>query len=151
MEETMNTTSYESDIVAWAHEQAALIRAGRFEYLDLANIAEEIEDVGKSEQREIASRMAVLLMHLLKWEYQPEFRGKSWSATIKTQRKLIIDHLDDVPSLRPKLSESKWLEKVWADARMNASKETRIGFDKFPEICPWSMEQVLQTDWLPTM
>ena len=73
----MNTTSYESDIVAWAHEQAALIRAGRFEYLDLANIAEEIEDVGKSEQREIASRMAVLLMHLLKWEYQPEFRSKS--------------------------------------------------------------------------
>ena len=72
-------TNYETDVVAWANEQARLIRAGKFDQLDLEHLAEEIEDVGKSEQRELASRMAVLLMHLLKWKFQPERRSKSWS------------------------------------------------------------------------
>ncbi|MDR3089077.1 MAG: DUF29 domain-containing protein, partial [Desulfobulbaceae bacterium] len=71
-------TAYETDVVAWAGEQARLLRAGRFDLLDIENIAEEIEDVGKAEQRELMSRMAVLLAHLLKWQYQPERRGKSW-------------------------------------------------------------------------
>jgi len=78
-------TSYKADIIAWANEQAAFIRAGRFDLLDLEHIAEEIEDVGKSEQRELASRMAVLLAHLLKWQYQPARRGSSWDKTIKFQ------------------------------------------------------------------
>lgn len=71
-------TSYEADVVAWANEQAALLRAGRFDQLDLANIAEEIEDVGKSEKRELASRISVLLAHLLKWKYQPNLRSSSY-------------------------------------------------------------------------
>ena len=74
------SVAYEKDIVAWANEQASFIRAGRFDLLDLENIAEEIEDVGKSEQRELESRMAVLLAHLLKWEFQPERRGVSWAV-----------------------------------------------------------------------
>jgi len=74
----MTTISYETDIVAWANEQAQLVRAGRFELLDLEHIAEEIEDVGKSEQRELASRMTILLAHLLKWQFQPEQQGRSW-------------------------------------------------------------------------
>ena len=145
----MNITAYETDVVAWANEQAALIRAGRFELLDLQHIAEEIEDVGKSEQRELASRMAVLLMHLLKWHFQPEFRGKSWSATIKVQRKSIAIHLRHVPSLKPRLLDSEWLSMVWDDARLSASRETGIDFDDFPEICPWNMDDVLRDGWLP--
>ena len=78
--------AYEKDIVAWANEQASFIRAGRFELLDLEHIAEEIEDVGKSEQRELENRMAILLAHLLKWQYQPARRGASWQKTIKVQR-----------------------------------------------------------------
>jgi len=74
----MTTISYETDIVAWTNEQAQLVRAGRFELLDLEHIAEEIEDVGKSEQRELASRMTILLAHLLKWQFQPEQQGRSW-------------------------------------------------------------------------
>jgi len=74
----MTTHVYETDIVAWANEQAQLVRAGRFELLDLEHIAEEIEDVGKSEQRELASRMTILLAHLLKWQFQPEQQGRSW-------------------------------------------------------------------------
>lgn len=76
------STRYETDVVAWASEQAKLIRAGRFDLLDLEHIAEEIEDVGRSEQRELANRMAVLLAHLLKWQYQPERRGVSWTRTL---------------------------------------------------------------------
>ena len=71
------TATYEKDVIAWANEQAALLRAGRFSALDIEHIAEEIEDVGKSERREFVSRMAVLLAHLLKWQYQPERRGAS--------------------------------------------------------------------------
>lgn len=85
----MNSTSYETDVVAWANEQAELIRTRQFDKLDLSHIAEELQDVGKSEQRELAHRVAVLLMHLLKWEYQPSHRGNSWSLTIKEQRRAI--------------------------------------------------------------
>ena len=75
--------TYDTDIIAWANEQAALIRARRFDLLDLEHIAEEIEDVGKSEKRELASRMAILLSHLLKWQFQSGRRGASWQRTIK--------------------------------------------------------------------
>ena len=81
------STAYKTDIIAWANEQAAFIRAGRFDLLDLENIAEEIEDVGKSEQRELASRIAVLLSHLLKWQFQSGRRGASWQRTIKEPSK----------------------------------------------------------------
>ncbi len=146
---TLSITPYERDVFAWANEQAALIRARRFDLLDIENIAEEILDVGKSEQREIASRMAVLLAHLLKWKFQPQFQGKSWRATIKTQRQAIADHLDDVPSLRQKLRDEKWVHGAYRDARLSASKETKIDFDDFPETCPWGMEAILQEGWLP--
>ncbi len=142
-------TSYETDVVEWANEQAALIRSGRFDRLDLEHIAEEIEDVGKSEQRELASRMAVLLAHLLKWQYQPDRRGASWIATIRTQRNLIAKRVERTPSLRPMLSELDWIEDMWADARQAASKETGIGFSVFPEACPWQMSDVLRQDFYP--
>ena len=83
----MARTSYEKDVVRWAQEQARLLRAGDFSRLDIEHIADEIEDVGKAEQRELASRTAVLLAHLLKWRYQPELRTRSWRATIEIQRK----------------------------------------------------------------
>jgi hypothetical protein len=106
--------TYEKDIVAWANEQAQLLRSGHFSQLDIEHIAEEIEDVGKSEQRELASRMAVLLAHLLKWQFQPERQSASWEKTIKAQRKEVLYALDESPSLVPKLTETKWLEMIWA-------------------------------------
>ena len=81
--------SYEIDVIAWANEQAAFIRAGRFDMLDLEHIADEIEDVGKSELRELESRMAVLLARLLKWQFQPTHRGSSWECTINDQRTML--------------------------------------------------------------
>ena len=96
----MTMVSYETDIVAWANEQAWLVRNKKFELLDIEHIAEEIEDVGKSEQRELASRMAVLLCHLLKWQYQPARQGASWRATIKTQRERVKRRIKQTPSLK---------------------------------------------------
>lgn len=145
----MNQTSYENDVVAWANEQAALIRAGRFDQLDLAHIAEEIEDVGKSEQRELASRMAVLLMHLIKWKFQPDKRTNSWTATIKTQRRLLVRRIQKTPSLSPMLTDPEWIDEMWVDATAAAEKETGIDIGTFPESCPWVMADVLSEGWLP--
>ena len=140
--------AYEQDINAWAMEQARLLRAGRFELLDIEHIAGEIEDVGKSEQRELASRMVVLLAHLLKWAFQPERRGASWQKTITAQRKEIRYSLDESPSLVPKLEEARWLDMVWARAIAQAVNET--GLDCFPETCPWTIQdEVLSESWLP--
>jgi Domain of unknown function DUF29 len=140
-------TPYEKDVVAWASEQAALLRAGKFSAIDIEHIAEEIEDVGKSEKRELASRMAVLLAHLLKWQHQPDRRGSSWTRTIKVQRRGIVEALDETPSLRGSLSDVRWLRRAWDDAVAKAIDET--GLDNFPEDCPWSMDQVLQPEFFP--
>lgn len=140
--------TYETDLNAWANEQARLLRAGRFDLLDIEHLAGEIEDVGKSEQRELASRMAVLLAQLLKWHYQPERRGASWEKTIKAQRKDIRYALGESPSLEPKLQEPAWLDMVWARAVAQAVNET--GLDVFPEVCPWGVrDEVLAETWWP--
>lgn len=139
--------TYEDDIIAWANEQAQLLRAGRFDLLDIAHIAEEIEDVGKSEQRELASRMAVLIAHLLKWHYQPERRGTSWESTIRTQRRALALRLKRTPSLKAMLADPDWREEIWLDAMTLAAKET--GIDSFPEDCPWRWSDILAPDWMP--
>ena len=139
--------TYDKDIVAWANEQARLLRDGRFELLDLDHLAEEIEDVGKSEQRELSNRMAVLLAHLLKWEYQPGHRGVSWEITIRNQRKGIARRLDKTPSLQKDICDPDWWDAAWDDATAQAAQET--GLSSFPEHCPWPAEQVLDLCWLP--
>lgn len=139
-------TTYETDVMAWANEQAALLRSGQLSAIDIENIAEEILDVGKSEQRELTSRMAVLLAHLLKWQFQPERRCKSWTRTIQHQRTAIAIHLKQVPSLKPKFNDHDWKIVIWGDALAIAEKET--GLD-FPETCPWSLDDIFASDWLP--
>ncbi|MCB1659627.1 MAG: DUF29 domain-containing protein [Pseudomonadales bacterium] len=141
--------AYEKDIVAWANEQASFIRAGRFDLLDLEHIAEEIEDVGKSEQRELSSRMVVLLAHLLKWQYQPARRGSSWERTIKVQRTQVIRCLKKTPSLKSSLQDQDWLDSTWDDAITQATNETGIELTVFPESCPWASEQILDQDFFP--
>ena len=140
-------TSYNTDVVAWANEQARLIREGKFDQLDLEHIAEEIQDVGKSEQRELSSRMAVLLAHLLKWQHQPDRRTRSWTITLKNQRARIALAIKVTPSLKNSLTDEDWKTEAWLDALTQARKET--GLDEFPEVCPWSMAEVLTEDWLP--
>lgn len=144
----MTIISYETDVAAWANQQAWLIRNKQFELLDIEHLAEEIEGVSKSEQRELASRMAVLIAHLLKWQFQSERRGKSWKLTIRNQRRAIELHLKKVPSLKPNLKNTEWLEIIWGDAVYQANKET--GIEDFPEVCLWSVEDILAQGWLPS-
>lgn len=138
---------YDSDVVAWASEQAALLRAGKLSQIDIENIAEEIEDVGKSEKRELASRMAVLLSHLLKWKFQPGRRGSSWQRTIKEQRKALALHIKGTPSLKVALADPDWIATVWADAVSSAAQETQL--DVFPEDCIWDMGKILSLEFYP--
>jgi len=145
----MTTVNYETDIIAWANEQARLIRSRNFELLDIEHIAEEIEDVGKSEQRELASRMAALLCHLLKWQYQPARQSSSWKPTIKRQRERIRHRLNKTPSLKNCLNDDEWWADAWADARDAAEKETGIFYNKFPKKCDWQVENILLDEWFP--
>jgi hypothetical protein len=140
-------TAYEKDIIAWSKEQANLLRSGKLSSIDIEHIAEEIEDVGKSEQRELANRMAVLLSHLLKWQYQPERQCSSWQRTIKEQRKAIARRLKNTPSLTASLYDSEWLEDAWGDAVSMTITET--GISSIPETCPWLVENILSDTWLP--
>jgi hypothetical protein len=142
---------YDQDIVAWATEQARLIRAGQFDKLDIEHIADEIEDVGKSEKRELASRMAVLLVHLLKWQFQPERRGSSWESSIRHQRKRLGLALKAAPSLTTVLRDDDWCMEAWLDGVARAAQETGLDEAIFPETCPWDMTtQVLRDGWLPS-
>jgi Domain of unknown function DUF29 len=140
-------TTYETDVIAWANEQAALLRSGQLSAIDIEHIAEEILDVGKSEQRELESRMAVLLAHLLKWKFQPERQSGSWKRTIKEQRKSINLRVRKTPSLKYDLSDEDWLLATWADAVAIAVNETGMG--NFPETNPWTIEDILSEGWLP--
>ena len=139
--------TYDADVIAWAREQAAMLRAGDFSRLDLAHIADEVEDVGRSEQRDLDSRVAVLLAHLLKWLVQPERRGASWTLTIQEQRRAIERRLAQTPSLRAETADPEWLQDVWSDARSIAAQET--GLASFPAVCPWTPEQILDPAFLP--
>ncbi|CDH47362.1 DUF29 domain-containing protein [Candidatus Contendibacter odensensis] len=139
-------TLYQQDVIAWANQQAALLRAGRFAEIDLEQVAEEISDVGKSEQRELAHRMAVLLAHLLKWQFQSERRGHSGRQTIVVQRRAIAKRLQRTPSLKTSLADVQWWEEVWADGVALATEETGL---VFPEACLWSADQIMSGDFWP--
>ena len=144
------TNSYDNDVIAWANEQARLLRAGRFDALDIEHIADEIEDVGKSEQRELESRMAVLLAHLLKWWLQPERRGNSWRNTIGEQRKRLARRIQKTPSLKSDLQDAEWWPAIWADTLEIATKETGLWYDAFAESCPWTFDQIMNPEFWPT-
>lgn len=88
-----NQTAYDTDFYLWTQQQATLLRQGHFSELDTTHLVDEIEDMGRSEKRELENRLIVLLVHLLKWRFQPDRRGNSWSATMKRQRLDIEDLL----------------------------------------------------------
>lgn len=144
-----NKANYETDVIAWAEEQVMLLRSGKLSELDIENIAEEILDVGKSEQRELANRMAVLIAHLLKWQYQSERRSRSWENTIKVQRDRLKRRIKRTPSLKKSLVDPDWIVDAWMDGCDSASQETGIDRWAFPESCPWTMDQVLNETFWP--
>ena len=144
---TMKDASYQTDFYAWAHEQAALLRAGTLEAADVEHIAEEIESMGKTEKRELAARLALILQHLLKWAHQPGRRSASWEATVRVQRRDLADHLADNPSLRALVPAI--LARAYGNAAIAAGADTGLGEHSFPVACPWSFEQVMDESFWP--
>jgi hypothetical protein len=138
---------YETDFHAWTQQQARLLRERRWDDLDLENVAEEIETLGRSDKRQIESRLEVLMAHLLKWKFQPGLRSASWSGTIIEQRLRIEDLLKESRSL--KRYPAKVFLRRYLGARLKASAETGIAFDLFPAECPFTIEEVLDVDFLP--
>ena len=140
---------YEDDVAAWAERQVALLRARRWDLLDVERIAEEIEDMNISHRHQLAHRMTRLLGHLLKWRYQPNRRGASWECTIRNQRDQIAKLLHRMPSLRRSLSSDEWLAEVWEDALAIAVHEAHLVLADLPVEMPWSIKQILSPDFLP--
>lgn len=143
----MNSRKYQDDFYAWTQEQAQLLRSHQWTKIDIANLIDEIESMGKSEKRALKSRLTILLMHLLKWQFQPNFRGTSWQLTLRTQRRAIKDLLADNPSLKHWLVDT--LHDAYEQALDDASLETGLHHSIFPSECLWSIEQVLDLDYLP--
>lgn len=141
----MNFAQYETDFYAWSQYQAKLLRTQKFEQLDWNHLAEEIEDMGRSEKRQLESRLEVLIMQLLKWQFQPNLRSRSWQLTLKEQRLRLEKLLQDNPSLKSSLEEV--MEKIYPLAVVSAERET--GLSSFPETCPYSLTQLLSLDFLP--
>ena len=142
-----NQHLYDQDFYGWANQQAALLRHGRFSEADMAHIAEEIESMGKREKRELVNRLTVLLIHLLKWQYQPVLRGTSWRLTLEEQRNQLEDHLGDNPSLKSTLGEA--IVAAYRNAILGAARETNLERSVFPVACPWSFEQLINPDFYP--
>jgi hypothetical protein len=138
---------YDSDFYAWSREQADLLRAGKLAEADIERIAEEIDSMGRTEKRELISRLTVLLLHLLKWRYQPGKRGPSSEARIRVQRYDVADHLDDNPSLKPLLPQA--LASAYRKATLEAVAETGLAGTTFPDACPWTAEQALDDGFWP--
>jgi hypothetical protein len=142
-----NQQLYDQDFYAWANEQAGLLRAGRLSEADIEHIAEEIESMGKGEKRELVSRLTVLLLHMLKWQYQPQFRGKSWHLTLEEQRDELASHLADNPSLKSTLPDT--ITMAYRRAILGAARETDLDRSVFPPTCPWSFEQIMDSTFYP--
>ena len=138
---------YEADFYAWTQEQARLLRERRWADLDLDNLVDEVESVGRSDKRQIQSRLEVLLAHLLKWKFQPGGRGNGWIGTIFEQRGRIAGLVEESPSLRE--FQRQEVFKSYRAARLTAAKETGIALGVFPEECPFTPEQVLDLEYFP--
>jgi hypothetical protein len=147
IERPNSLAGYEQDFARWSAEQAALLREGRFEFVDLENVAEEIESLGRSDKREIRSRVGVVLLHLLKWEHQIEGRKPGWLLTLNEQREKIRELIVESPSLAQLPAEA--IQPQFRLARMKAASETKLSISKFPSECPYSAEQVLSQEFLP--
>jgi len=138
---------YETDFYAWIQVQVAAMRAGDFAKLDMDHLIEEVEDMGKRQKQELRSRLAILFMHLLKWQYQPALQSRSWTSTIEIQRIEISEHIDENPSLKHAINEI--IPKAWKIAVVKAEYETGIDKRTFPQQCPWTFEQVMDDDFWP--
>lgn len=136
-----NSPGYDEDFAAWAETQAALLREGRFEELDIEHLADEVESVGKSEFRALKSAIALIVLHMMKWDYQPEKRSRSWRVTIHGQRRAVTELLKENPSFKARLDEA--IEGAWIGVPGEIERETTIPVERLPETCPYDWDAIM--------
>lgn len=141
-------TLYDTDFYAWSQEQAHLLQRQDFAHLDLTNLIEEIEDMGISQHHQLENRLIVLIAHLLKWQYQPGQRSRSWEATLLNQRYSLERLLRKNPSLRRRIPES--IEAAYPEAVVSAWAETNLDRQTFPPTCPYTQQQIFDDTFFPT-
>lgn len=141
----MSLKSYEADFYGWTIEQSQLLELGKFDRLDLSNLAEEIASLGNQQRNELENRLAILLGHLLKWNYQPELRGKSWRSTIREQRRQIQRLITKNPSLKPYLEEA--IAEGYESALDLVVRETPLDYPDLPADCLFSIEEIFDPNF----
>jgi len=141
------TTQYKTDFYSWTQEQAKLLQQHNFSEIDVQHLVEELFLMGARERRELMSRFRLLMMHLLKWRYQPAYRGRSWALTIKNQRDELAIHLRENPGLKSTLEGV--ITDAYRLARRDAEKESGLAEHLFPEQNPWRIEQLMDSEFFP--
>jgi hypothetical protein len=141
-EETKRAAAKEADLYSWARRQAELLRAGRLSEIDPVAIAEEIDDVGMEEYHRLESALRVVMLHLLKWDHQPDRRSRSWTLSILEHRRRVHRRLRRSPGLKSQLDEA--LEAAYEDARLEASSETGLPLKIFPRKLPFGYGEVME-------
>ena len=144
---TQPRSLYEADFYAWTLAQAHLLQTQQWSALDIANLVEEIESLGRQQRQELRNRLGVLLGHLLNWEFQPERRSKSWVATVREQRREIINLLAESPSLKPYLTEA--IVAGFQSGLDLVVRETSLTYNDLPVSCSYTAQQILSSDYLP--
>lgn len=145
----MTTNLYEIDFHAWTLEQSHLLKNGDLQNLDIVNLVEEIESLGKQQRQELRNRLGILIGHILKWEYQPEKRSKSWRVTIIIQRREIETLLLDNPSLKPYLSEA--IDRGYKAGLDLVVLETNLDYLDLPQECLYTTSQLFAPDFPPNL
>ena len=143
----MGTVNYDQDFYGWTVEQVALLQNKQFDQIDLEHIIEEIESMGKAERNQLRNRLTVLLMHLLKWQYEPSHRCTSWVQTIREQRRAIPRLIKENPSLKSSLADL--LLDAYSNAVEDAADETNLPISLFPTDCPWSYAEFMDKEFFP--
>lgn len=143
-----NSKLYNKDFVIWSEEQALLLEERRYEELDVANLVEEIKNLGNNDKHSVKSNLRIVLLHLLKWQFQPSHRSNSWISSIVEHRQRIDELLEDSPSLNSYLEEV--FKDIYPKAVKGAEKQTGLNRNTFPVDCPYTLSEVLDIDFFPS-
>lgn len=136
-----NRPGYDEDFAAWVYYQADAIKAKRFDELDLEELADEVESLAKRNFRSLKGALHIVLLHMLKWDYQPERRGESWRTSIRDQREEVLEELEESPSFKARIDDAvTWAYRA---ARRHASEQTGVFLQLIPDVCPYTWDEIM--------
>jgi Domain of unknown function DUF29 len=138
---------YDRDFHQWTQVIAEALRSRNWAAVDVENLIEEVESLGRQQRQELRNRLGILLGHLLKWQFQPMLRSKSWRLTLREQRAQIRFLLKDNPSLKPYLEEA--IDEGYILGQLLVAKETPLEIEDLPQVCPYGLEDAIDDAFFP--